>query len=35
MRVSTVEEMRGLDARAMKEYGLPDHVLMEDAGEAV
>jgi len=35
MRVSTVEEMRGLDARAIKEYGVPDYLLMENAGEAV
>lgn len=26
MRVSTVEEMGGLDARAPKEYGVPDYL---------
>jgi NAD(P)H-hydrate epimerase len=35
MRVSTVQEMRELDTRAMSEYGLPAHLLMENAGDAV
>ncbi|MGD2153791.1 MAG: NAD(P)H-hydrate dehydratase [Gemmatimonadales bacterium] len=35
MKVSTVEEMRRLDRRAMTEFGVPDHVLMENAGQAV
>jgi hydroxyethylthiazole kinase-like uncharacterized protein yjeF len=35
MKVSSVQEMRGLDRRAMTEYGVPDHVLMENAGQAV
>jgi NAD(P)H-hydrate epimerase len=35
MKISTVEEMRGLDAWAMKEYGVPDYLLMENAGGAV
>jgi NAD(P)H-hydrate epimerase len=35
MKVSTIEEMRGLDVAAIKEYGIPDHLLMENAGEAV
>ena len=34
MRVSTVEEMRNLDRRATKEYGLTEELLMENAGEA-
>lgn len=35
MRVSTVDEMRNLDRRAITEYGIPGKFLMENAGEAV
>lgn len=35
MKVSTVEEMRALDRRAMTEHAVPDYILMENAGEAV
>jgi len=35
MKVATVAEMRNLDRRATAEYGIPDHLLMENAGEAV
>jgi NAD(P)H-hydrate epimerase len=35
MKVCTVEEMRTCDRRAGDEYGVADHVLMENAGEAV
>ena len=35
MKVSSVREMHGLDARAMESYGLPDYLLMENAGQAV
>jgi NAD(P)H-hydrate epimerase len=34
MKISTVQEMRALDAQAMSEYGMPDYLLMENAGEA-
>jgi len=33
--VSTVRQMRELDRRAMEEYGIPDDLLMENAGQAV
>jgi len=35
MRVSTVDEMRNLDHRAITEHGIPGEFLMENAGEAV
>ena len=35
MRISTVEQMRRLDQRSISEFGLSDHLLMENAGEAV
>jgi hydroxyethylthiazole kinase-like uncharacterized protein yjeF len=35
MRVSTVGEMRRLDQGAIEQFGVPDLLLMENAGEAV
>ncbi|MEJ2186437.1 MAG: NAD(P)H-hydrate epimerase [Gemmatimonadota bacterium] len=35
MYVSTVRQMRDLDRRATSEYGIPDELLMENAGQAV
>lgn len=35
MKISSVREMHSLDARAMEAYGLPDYLLMENAGQAV
>jgi hydroxyethylthiazole kinase-like uncharacterized protein yjeF len=34
MKVSTVEEMREMDRRAIEEFGISDRVLMENAGHA-
>jgi ADP-dependent NAD(P)H-hydrate dehydratase / NAD(P)H-hydrate epimerase len=35
MRVCTVKEMRDCDRRAGEEYGLPERILMENAGHAI
>ena len=35
MKVSTAEEMREIDRRVQEEYGLPELVLMENAGSRV
>ncbi|MFQ5641255.1 MAG: NAD(P)H-hydrate dehydratase [bacterium] len=34
MKISRVNEMRHLDQRAVSEYGIPEQLLMENAGEA-
>jgi len=34
MKISRVEEMRGMDRTAIEEYGIPDSLLMENAGDA-
>ncbi|MCF8063429.1 MAG: NAD(P)H-hydrate epimerase, partial [Deltaproteobacteria bacterium] len=34
MRISTVQEMRNLDKTAVESYGIPEQILMENAGEA-
>ncbi len=33
MKISRVEEMRGMDRTAIEDYGIPDSLLMENAGE--
>jgi hydroxyethylthiazole kinase-like uncharacterized protein yjeF len=35
MKVSSVQEMRRLDSRAISEFAVPEHVLMENAGQAM
>ena len=34
MKVSSVAEMQALDRKAIEVYGIPEDVLMENAGEA-
>jgi len=34
MKISNVKEMRGMDQKAMDEYGIPQEILMENAGQA-
>ena len=34
MQIVTVAEMRELEARAEREYGLTSHILMENAGKS-
>ncbi|MBW2194264.1 MAG: bifunctional ADP-dependent NAD(P)H-hydrate dehydratase/NAD(P)H-hydrate epimerase, partial [Deltaproteobacteria bacterium] len=35
MKISTVSEMRALDSTAVKEFGIKEELLMENAGEAL
>jgi hydroxyethylthiazole kinase-like uncharacterized protein yjeF len=34
MKIATIAEMREMDGKAIDEYGIPEHILMENAGEA-
>lgn len=34
MKISNVKEMRGMDKKAIDEYGIPQEILMENAGQA-
>jgi NAD(P)H-hydrate epimerase len=34
MKVSSIEEMRALDREAIEGFGIPEALLMENAGEA-
>lgn len=35
MKASRVEEMRAMDRHAIRKFGIPEHLLMENAGKAV
>ena len=35
MKISSVSQMRNMDRRAIEEFGIPDAILMENAGNAV
>ena len=34
MKISCVREMREMDKQAINEYGIPEEILMENAGQA-
>ncbi len=34
MKITSVEQMRGMDQKAIQEFNIPDHILMENAGLA-